>query len=100
MSQVFTDSELGAYEAELDRLCAFQHCYGACQREVVQGSCTEPQATAALDLVRSYVQWHAADIYDWHVLSENGDKLPASCARLTGFNPEEDPILRIMANMP
>src|SRR5690242_12804839 len=44
--------------------------------------CSPLLADLATDLVSLYIQWHAADIYDWHLLTDNVEKLPASCVRL------------------
>uniref|UniRef100_A0A914EKS1 Uncharacterized protein n=1 Tax=Acrobeloides nanus TaxID=290746 RepID=A0A914EKS1_9BILA len=96
VEEVFINGELDKYENELSLLCSFQECYRECHRPIIEEVCSSTLADASIDLIQAYVQWHATDIYDWHILSENIDKLPASCARLTGYKPEEDPVLDIM----
>ncbi|CAD5218309.1 unnamed protein product [Bursaphelenchus okinawaensis] len=98
LGKVFSDDELMNYEAELELLCSFQECYQGCHEDIVKQVCPMALANVSIELVRSYVQWHAADIYDWHVLSENVDKLPQSCSRLTGYRPEDDSLLKIISN--
>ncbi|CAD5225479.1 unnamed protein product [Bursaphelenchus xylophilus] len=99
LGKVFSDNELDNYEAELSLLCGFQECYQTCHEEIVKQVCPSALANVSIELVRAYVQWHAADIYDWHVLSENIEKLPASCSRLTGYKGEDESILKIMSNL-
>ncbi|KAI6170448.1 hypothetical protein M3Y97_01152600 [Aphelenchoides bicaudatus] len=100
LGKVFAEKELDHYESELSLLCTFQECYKQCHRQVVDQTCEPDEAKQTIDLVQSYVQWHATDVYDWHVLSENLDKMPDSCLRLTGYRPEDDPIMKIMSNLP
>uniref|UniRef100_A0A914Y238 Uncharacterized protein n=1 Tax=Panagrolaimus superbus TaxID=310955 RepID=A0A914Y238_9BILA len=117
LGKVFTNNELDKYEREvkndnynninkmpkkkfqLSLLCSFQECYRDCHKPILEESCSRALADATIDLIQAYVQWHATDIYDWHILSENVDKLPESCSRLTGYNPNEDPVLKIMNNI-
>uniref|UniRef100_A0AC34F845 Uncharacterized protein n=1 Tax=Panagrolaimus sp. ES5 TaxID=591445 RepID=A0AC34F845_9BILA len=99
LGKVFTNNELDKYERELSLLCSFQECYRDCHKPILEESCSKALADATIDLIQAYVQWHATDIYDWHILSENVDKLPESCSRLTGYNPNEDPVLKIMNNI-
>jgi hypothetical protein len=44
--------------------------------------CAPGQAAIATELVRSYLQWHSADLLDWHILTGNEQLLPGSCAKL------------------
>ncbi|KAK0422400.1 hypothetical protein QR680_007549 [Steinernema hermaphroditum] len=84
MGEVFTKPELTKYERELDLLCTFQECY----------------PSAATDLIQAFIQLHAIDIYDWHLMSDNMVSLPESCARLTARSEqlEEDPVVKIFNN--
>lgn len=96
---MFGDDELDHYESELSLLCTFQECYVDCHRQIIEQGCKHDLAALTIDLIHLYVQWHATDIHDWHVLSEIIDKLPDSCLRLTGYRPDDDPILKIMSNL-
>jgi hypothetical protein len=98
--QVFARDELDHYEHELDLLCTFQECYNDCHQQVVEESCSPTLSSLSIELIGSYIQWHAVDVYNWHMLSENMEKLPDSCIRLTGYKPDkDDPILKIMDNV-
>uniref|UniRef100_A0A915E290 Uncharacterized protein n=1 Tax=Ditylenchus dipsaci TaxID=166011 RepID=A0A915E290_9BILA len=112
LKTVFSTPEMDNYENELDLLCSFQECYKTCHESIINQICATGLADMALDLVATYVQWHAADVYDWHLVTENVGRLPASCARLTNNNNQlqqhqleakhtgdKDPILKLMKNV-
>ncbi|KAI3411893.1 hypothetical protein GPALN_001954 [Globodera pallida] len=99
MGKVFSGAEMDGYERELDTLCAFQHCYSQCQEDIATQICSPGQAALAAELVRTYVQWHSADLLDWHILTGNELLLPKSCAKLAkSVSPAKgpDPVLKAM----
>ncbi|KAI6215853.1 hypothetical protein M3Y94_00433900 [Aphelenchoides besseyi] len=96
LGKVFSTNELQTYENELEVLCKFQECYKQCHALIVEETCSSALANVTIELVESYVQWHASDIYDWHLLSGRMD-MPESCFRLTGY--KRDPIVEIMSKI-
>ncbi|KAL3077490.1 hypothetical protein niasHS_012196 [Heterodera schachtii] len=99
MGKVYSGDEMDGYERELGRVCAFQHCYSQCQEQIATQICPPGPAALAAELVRTYVQWHSADLLDWHILTGNELRLPQSCAKLaksmtTAKGP--DPVLKAM----
>uniref|UniRef100_A0A914IAH4 Uncharacterized protein n=2 Tax=Globodera rostochiensis TaxID=31243 RepID=A0A914IAH4_GLORO len=99
MGKVFSGAEMDGYERELDTLCAFQHCYSQCQEDIATQICSPGQAALAAELVRTYVQWHSADLLDWHILTGNELLLPKSCTKLAkSVSPAKgpDPVLKAM----
>ncbi|KAI1714765.1 hypothetical protein Ddc_11201 [Ditylenchus destructor] len=105
IGKVFATTELDNYENELNLLCSFQDCYKSCHETIISPEFYN--ADVALDLVATYVHWHAADVYDWHLVTENTDRLPSSCARLANMqdslhrnkNEHKDPILKLIQNV-
>ncbi|KAI6217263.1 hypothetical protein M3Y99_01777000 [Aphelenchoides fujianensis] len=77
--------------------CRFQECYRECHREVVEESCAPALAAMTVDLVQSFIQSHAMEVYDWHLASKR--LMPDSCLKLTGYKPEDDAILKIMSDI-
>uniref|UniRef100_A0A1I7XF72 Tubulin beta chain n=5 Tax=Rhabditida TaxID=6236 RepID=A0A1I7XF72_HETBA len=97
MSQVFSSSDLYIYEGELNMLCAFQICYLNCMIPVVEEVCSSPLSQTTIELVRSFVQWHATDVYEWHVITGNVAKLPESCRQLSDKEIyQQDPVLQLI----
>ncbi|EGT37341.1 hypothetical protein CAEBREN_28950 [Caenorhabditis brenneri] len=98
-NQIFISSELATYETELDKLCRFQSCYMNCMAPVVKEMCGEDESKHAVEIVESYVQWHADDISDWHSITGNDETLPKACQTLVKTHSKaDDPILQIIGN--
>ncbi|TKR95116.1 hypothetical protein L596_009328 [Steinernema carpocapsae] len=98
IGEVFVKPELSRYQRELDLLCTFQECFRNCHEPVVNEMCAPALAVASTELIQAYIQLHAIDIYDWHLMSDNMVSLPDSCARLTANTRqlEEDPVVKII----
>uniref|UniRef100_A0A915M7B2 Uncharacterized protein n=3 Tax=Meloidogyne TaxID=189290 RepID=A0A915M7B2_MELJA len=89
LGKVFSETELDAYEKELNKLCSFQKCFAKCHEEIVEQICTPSQATIATELMQTYLKWHSADLLDWHLLTGNERILPQSCALLIQLEQKE-----------
>ncbi|KHJ86266.1 hypothetical protein OESDEN_13988 [Oesophagostomum dentatum] len=95
MNQVFSSSDLTRYEKELGMLCSFQTCYLQCMIPIVDEVCVPEMAQKTVELVRSFIQWHATDISDWHAVAGRFEELPESCRQLAGVQP--DPVLQLIS---
>uniref|UniRef100_A0A1I8BML2 Uncharacterized protein n=1 Tax=Meloidogyne hapla TaxID=6305 RepID=A0A1I8BML2_MELHA len=89
LGKVFSETEMGAYEKELDTLCSFQKCFSKCHEKIVEQICSPSQATIATELMQTYLKWHSADLLDWHLLTGNERILPQSCALLIQLEQKE-----------
>lgn len=61
--------------------------------------CTPKLASRAVELVNSFIKWHATDIYEWHVTSDRVSRLAVSCLALTDRNmtsEQEDPVVQLI----
>ncbi|KIH69044.1 hypothetical protein ANCDUO_00620 [Ancylostoma duodenale] len=56
--------------------------------------CVPEMAQKTVDLVRSFVHWHATDISDWHAVAGHFEALPESCRQIAGVQP--DPVLQLI----
>ncbi|GMS94482.1 hypothetical protein PENTCL1PPCAC_16657, partial [Pristionchus entomophagus] len=100
IASVYTSNELESYEKELETLCAFQHCYMQCMTPVLKEVCAPSLASRAVDLLESFVKWHAVDIYEWHVSSDRLAFLAPSCALLADKpNGRDDEIIQLIAKV-
>ncbi|CAB3405280.1 unnamed protein product [Caenorhabditis bovis] len=98
--QEFVPSKLETYEKELDKLCRFQTCYMKCMKPIVKEMCTDDDSQSAIDVVESYVQWHADDISDWHAMTGNEELLPKSCRDLVKTpRKSSDPVLQLISEV-
>ncbi|VDM81318.1 unnamed protein product [Strongylus vulgaris] len=75
-------------------LCSFQTCYLQCMIPIVDEVCVPDMAQKTVDLVRSFIQWHATDISDWHAVAGRFEELPESCRQLADSQP--DPALQLI----
>ncbi|EPB74336.1 hypothetical protein ANCCEY_06581 [Ancylostoma ceylanicum] len=91
---VFSSTDLTRYEKELGMLCSFQTCYLQCMIPIVDEVCVPEMAQKTVDLVRSFVHWHATDISDWHAVAGHFEALPESCRQIAGVQP--DPVLQLI----
>ncbi|RCN26499.1 hypothetical protein ANCCAN_27774 [Ancylostoma caninum] len=94
MNQVFSSTDFTLYEKELGMLCSFQTCYLQCMIPIVEEVCVPEMAQKTVDLVRSFVHWHATDISDWHAVAGHFEALPESCRQIAGVQP--DPVLQLI----
>ncbi|GMR45938.1 hypothetical protein PMAYCL1PPCAC_16133 [Pristionchus mayeri] len=81
-ASVYSSNQLSNYEKELETLCSFQSCYMQCMTPVLKEVCAPSLASRAIDLLESFVKWHAVDIYEWHVSSDRLAFLAPSCGLL------------------
>ncbi|VDM63912.1 unnamed protein product, partial [Angiostrongylus costaricensis] len=95
--QLFLSSDLDQYEKELSILCSFQACYLQCMIPIVDEVCVSGLSARTIELVRSFVQWHATDITDWHAVAGHFDELPESCRKIAGATVQPDPILQLIS---
>ncbi|VDO66307.1 unnamed protein product [Heligmosomoides polygyrus] len=93
--QVFSSVDITRYESELGMLCSFQACYLQCMVPVVEEVCAPAMSHRAVDLVRSFIQWHANDISDWHAIAGHMEEFPESCQRLSDAA-QTDPVLQLI----
>ncbi|CAJ0929084.1 unnamed protein product, partial [Mesorhabditis belari] len=96
-NSLYKMGEVERYEEALSTLCAFQSCYLDCSLPLISEVCSSNGATRASNLLSTFVQWHANDIYEWHVVSDRLQRLPLSCARLSDNKAES--IVQIMQNV-
>uniref|UniRef100_A0A0K0EXB6 Uncharacterized protein n=1 Tax=Strongyloides venezuelensis TaxID=75913 RepID=A0A0K0EXB6_STRVS len=96
MGTVYSNNNLDRYEKELNFLCGFQECYKDCHKDIVKEFCSPSLSNTVYTLIDQYIKWHATDIYDWHILTSNLEKLPYTCLRLTGYAPESDQVAKLI----
>ncbi|KAF7638183.1 hypothetical protein Mgra_00002410 [Meloidogyne graminicola] len=89
LGKVFVETELELYEKELDTLCTFQNCFSKCHKKIIEQICSPNQANIAIELIQTYIKWHSADLFDWHLLTGNEKLLPQSCALLIQLEKNE-----------
>ncbi|KAJ1346613.1 hypothetical protein KIN20_001470 [Parelaphostrongylus tenuis] len=94
--KVFISSELDQYENELNVLCSFQACYLQCMIPIVEEVCVSGLSARTIELVRSFIHWHATDIADWHAVAGYFDELPESCRKIAGAGIQPDPVLQLI----
>uniref|UniRef100_A0A0K0CX75 BACK domain-containing protein n=1 Tax=Angiostrongylus cantonensis TaxID=6313 RepID=A0A0K0CX75_ANGCA len=94
--QLFLSSDLDQYEKELSILCSFQACYLQCMIPVVDEVCVSGLSARTIELIRSFVHWHATDIADWHAVAGHFDELPESCRKIAGATVQPDPVLQLI----
>uniref|UniRef100_A0A914XDS0 Uncharacterized protein n=1 Tax=Plectus sambesii TaxID=2011161 RepID=A0A914XDS0_9BILA len=105
IGQVFSASDEAVYRRELDLLCSFQDCFRNCQQPILADSCDSAGATAAGDLIATYISWHANDVRDWHLSSGKVDGFPDSCKRLQQVTTSSrtkrtvDPIVQLLDDL-
>uniref|UniRef100_A0AAF5I3K2 Chondroitin proteoglycan 4 domain-containing protein n=2 Tax=Strongyloides stercoralis TaxID=6248 RepID=A0AAF5I3K2_STRER len=94
---IYSNNNLDMYEKELNFLCGFQECYKNCHKDIVKEFCSPSLSNTVYTLIDQYIKWHATDIYDWHILTNNLEKLPYTCLRLTGYTSENDKVAKLIA---
>lgn len=105
VGQVFSTSDESTYRQELDLLCSFQDCFRSCQQPILADTCDSAGATAASDLIATYISWHANDVRDWHLSSGKVDGFPDSCKRLQQVTTSSrarravDPVIMILDDL-
>jgi hypothetical protein len=53
-------------------------------RKYLAKLCEKTLAKEAIDFITVYIKWHSLDLMYWHQASQNLQKFPASCAKISG----------------